>query len=121
MLLVMVACSSPSDAQSKRISNEEMAALMKKEGVQIVDVRTPQEVSFGIIEGAKTIDFYDPAFESKISALDKTKPIVVYCAVGGRSASAATKLQSLGFKEIYDLKGGFRGWQGAGYPSVKND
>lgn len=92
---------------------------MKKEGVQIVDVRTPQEVSFGIIEGAKTIDFYDPKFADKISALDKTKPIIVYCAVGGRSASAASKLENLGFKEIYDLKGGYRGWQGAGFPTVK--
>jgi len=92
---------------------------MKDEDLQLVDVRTPEEWSFGIIEGATKIDYYDPEFAAKFDQLDKAKPLAIYCAAGGRSAQAAAKLQTAGFKEIYDLGRGFRGWKAAGLPSVK--
>jgi rhodanese-related sulfurtransferase len=43
--------------------------------------------------------------------LDKEIPIYLYCRSGGRSNKAARQLISLGFKEIYDLQGGYLGWK----------
>ncbi|MBW2489793.1 MAG: sulfurtransferase, partial [Deltaproteobacteria bacterium] len=44
--------------------------------------------------------------------LDSQKPVVVYCASGGRSLAAAQLLSGLGFNEIYNLQGGIKAWQG---------
>ena len=63
--------------------------------------------------------FFGTDFKEKVNNLDKTKPIYVYCAVGGRSVKAAKVLQDAGFKAVYNLLGGFNGWVAAGFPSVK--
>jgi rhodanese-related sulfurtransferase len=80
----------------------------------LLDVRTPQEYSAGHIPNALNINYNAPDFQTQIGALDKNKTVLVYCAVGGRSAKSATALQQLGFKEVYDLKGGFTAWKAAG-------
>ena len=113
------ACGPAQAPQVSVIGNEELVELLKNPDVQLVDVRTPEEVSYGIIENATIIDFYDPKFEQKIAAFDKEKPIVLYCAAGGRSAQAGQRLAGLGFQEIYDLGVGFRGWKAGGYPIVE--
>ncbi|HCX23384.1 MAG: thioredoxin [Flammeovirgaceae bacterium] len=120
--VIAVACSSTSsEAQNySRIDNAKLEELMKDPELQLVDVRTPEEVAAGYIKGAEHIDIYDSKFVEKISKLDKTKPIAVYCAVGGRSGSASRKLQELGFENIYDLAAGYRGWARAGKPTVKD-
>ena len=118
MIFALQSCTS-SNAQSpqvKRISNEELQTLLAKSNIQLVDVRTPQEYAQGHLANSQLIDFTRPDFKEKISQLDKDQPIVVYCAVGGRSASATNVLKSAGFKEIYDLQRGIRGWLAAGLP-----
>lgn len=117
--LIAFGCSASEAQQVTRVSNEQLANLLKQPEVQLLDVRTPAEVAQGIIEGATIIDIYDPEFTSKVNQLDKEKPIAVYCASGGRSAKSAKKLTDLGFKKIYDLKAGYRGWKSEGYPTVK--
>jgi rhodanese-related sulfurtransferase len=88
--------------------------------LQILDVRTPQETASGTIAGAKIINLFDNDFEAKAGkTLDKSKPVLVYCKVGGRSAQAATKLEALGFTHIYNLQGGMNAWTGAGKPVQK--
>lgn len=120
--LLAVACTSTSgEAQEyTRIDNTKLEELMKDENLQLVDVRTPEEVAAGYIEGAQHIDIYDPSFVEKVSELDKNRPVAVYCAVGGRSASASKRLQKLGFTKVYDLANGYRGWKAAGKPTVKD-
>jgi rhodanese-related sulfurtransferase len=76
-------------------------------GSQLVDVRTTEEVAKGKVEGALNIDIYSKKFVEEISKLDKNKPLFVYCKAGGRSAEAAEKCRELGFKEIYDMDGGW--------------
>ena len=49
--------------------------LASKPDAVLVDVRTPEEFSEGIIEGAINIDFNDPSFGEKINALDKEQTI----------------------------------------------
>ncbi|MBL7884530.1 MAG: thioredoxin [Bacteroidia bacterium] len=85
--------------------------LNTTENPQIADVRTPEEYSEGFIKGAININYNSNTFETEITKMDKTKPVFVYCLSGGRSASAVSKMIDLGFKEIYELKGGMRAWR----------
>ncbi len=103
----------------KLISVEEMQELSKLEGVQLVDVRTPSEYNDGHIAKSQNIDFWSPEFNQNIDGLDKSKPVIVYCKSGGRSAKCAAKLKEKGFKKIYDLDGGFLKWIFEGMPVVK--
>ncbi|MEO5790268.1 MAG: rhodanese-like domain-containing protein [Gelidibacter sp.] len=75
--------------------------------VQLIDVRTPDEYNSGHIKDAKNIDFYSAEFTEEFNKLDKQKPVYIYCRSGSRSKQSAVKLSAMGFKEIYDLKGGF--------------
>lgn len=85
----------------------------------ILDVRTPQEFRQGHLKNVTHIDIYDPAFEQKIKALDKSKPIYVYCASGIRSEKASEVLAENGFREIYHMEGGLNDWINANKPVEK--
>ncbi|MBL7877593.1 MAG: rhodanese-like domain-containing protein [Cyclobacteriaceae bacterium] len=85
----------------------------------LVDVRTSIEFNQGHLKNAVLIDFNSADFKSRLSKLDKTKPVFVYCAVGGRSNAAVSILSETGFKEIYDLQGGISAWQRANKPITK--
>ncbi len=86
----------------------------KYPAVQIIDVRTPEEFQSGYIEGAINLNIQDDRFSEQILQLDKSKPVMVYCAKGGRSARAAAQLKEAGFQEVYDLPGGMEAWLSAG-------
>lgn len=81
---------------------------------QLLDVRTPEEFAAEHIDNAANVNWNGDDFEGKANKYDKTKPIFVYCKVGGRSAQAANKLAEMGFKEIYNLEGGIMKWNAAG-------
>ena len=74
---------------------------------QLVDVRTPDEYMSGAIEGAKNINYFSADFLENISKLDKERPVVLYCRSGRRSAKAGDNLIQAGFKEVYNVKGGY--------------
>ncbi len=82
----------------------------------IIDVRTDGEVAIGVIENAKQIDLSNPDFEGAISKLDKSEPVFVYCAVGGRSSRASEVFKNSGFEKVYNLEGGINAWQSNGFP-----
>jgi len=84
--------------------------LAELKDYQLIDVRTPGECEHGVIEGAININFQASDFEEKIASLDKTKPTLVYCAGGVRSAKAAEKMVKMGFVQIIDLRGGYGSW-----------
>jgi rhodanese-related sulfurtransferase len=94
----------------KVVSATEFKTLMAKKGIQLIDVRTPQEFGNGKIGNAKNIDFFGASFKTELSKLDKTKPVLIYCQSGNRSGQAVTMMKSMGFKEVYDLKGGWGAW-----------
>ena len=62
------------------------------------------------MDPSESLDFLSKDLLSQISKLDKSKPVLLYCSAGGRSAKASKIFDSLGFKEIYDLKGGYLSW-----------
>lgn len=78
--------------------------------VQLVDVRTPEEYAAGHIENALNYNVNGPDFASQVAGLDKSKPVLLYCKMGGRSARAAKSLKEMGFTSIYDLEGGYTAW-----------
>lgn len=85
---------------------------ISKENIQLVDVRTKLEYNAGHIENAVNIDFFDRSnFNENFAIFDREQPIYLYCRSGHRSQRSAKKLAKLGFKKIYDLKGGFKAWK----------
>jgi len=102
------------------ITPQEMQQISQMEGVQLVDVRTPEEYSEGYIEGFQNIDFFSNTFSQDIEKLDKSKPVIVYCKSGNRSAKSAKKMQEAGFYKIYDLEGGITKWKLEGFEVKTN-
>jgi rhodanese-related sulfurtransferase len=71
------------------------------------------------ITGAMNIDVQDENFANMVAALDKDKTYLVHCIknpAGGRSSRALETLQELGFKNLYNLEGGYIAWQEAALP-----
>ena len=77
------------------------------------------EFSGGHIANARNLNIYDDHFAAEIAKLDKSKPVMVYCARGARSATATEQLKRAGFPEVYDLEGGMEAWRGAGKNTVQ--
>lgn len=102
----------PLDVFKQKIASESQG--------QLVDVRTPPEYAQGHLPKATNMDFRDPVFVQKIETLDKNKPVFVYCLSGGRSGQAAKLLAEKGFKEVYDMQGGYLKWSAANLPSEKS-
>ena len=107
--LMLVACQS----EIKPIGTEELRAI-NKPGIQLIDVRTPEEFAEYHIEGAQNIDISSKNFEEQIQQLDKNEPVYVYCRSGKRSNDAAQKMQKMGFQKIFDLQGGILEWEKTG-------
>ncbi len=106
-------------AKVMQLSTSEFSKKIEEEGIQLIDVRTAGEVAEGKIPSAVNIDYNSPEFKKMAAKLDPTKPVAVYCKVGGRSARAAKIFQDLGFKEVYDLEGGILSWNADGLPIEK--
>lgn len=108
------------EATTQTVTNLDPKAFQEKSAEAIVlDVRTPEEVAAGKIAGAIAIDFYGSDFLAKAKELPKDREILVYCAVGARSAEAAEMLAKEGFAGVYHLGGGIRAWTAAGLPTVQ--
>jgi rhodanese-related sulfurtransferase len=109
-----------SDTIAKDLNVKEFEELIvKKQDLQLVDVRTIEEFTESHLVKATNMDFNKENFRDMLSTLDKSKPIAVYCRVGGRSGKAKKILVELGFKEIYNMDGGILAWQNQGLPTEK--
>jgi len=87
--------------------------LLGARGPQIVDVRNPDEWSKGHLPGAIHIPL--AALPDKLDELDRSTPFVLHCKGGGRSAIAASFLQSRGIANVSNLTGGYEAWVAAGF------
>lgn len=88
--------------------------------ITLVDVREAAEIAAtGKAQGALHIPLAmvsmkcDPRSPECDKALSVGKPVVVYCAAGGRSQMAAQQLVGMGYAQVFNM-GGFGGWQAAG-------
>lgn len=86
------------------------------DGVTIIDVREPDELAGGMIEGALAIPRGQLEASAATRLPDKTAPILVYCEVGERSALAADSLQNMGYSQVTNLGGGLVRWKAEHLP-----
>ncbi|NNC94907.1 MAG: rhodanese-like domain-containing protein [Chitinophagales bacterium] len=93
------------------VSVPEFKELMENENTVIIDVRTPAEARSGVIEGAQVINIFSTNFKKKVSELPRDKTYLVYCRSGHRSVIACKKMNKLGFKNLYNLMGGYTSWK----------
>ncbi len=87
--------------------------------ILLIDVRTPKEYASGHLENSINIDFRAGNFKDLLGELDTNQEVYVYCKIGGRSGNAAKIMEGMGFKKIYDLKGGIIQWEKDGFKKVK--
>lgn len=99
------------------ITTDSFSVKIKNPGLQILDVRTQAEYKSGHIKSAFLADWLQPEeFKRRVAFLDKSKPLVVYCAAGPRSVKAADWLIENGFTNVEYLKGGFIKWKKEDHP-----
>ncbi len=82
----------------------------KNDTFQLLDVRQPKEYEQEHLPGALLIPLQEVV--ARKNELDPNKPTLVYCTVGVRSKAASQLLQGQGFKEVYNISGGIRAWNG---------
>src|ERR1035437_1908643 len=117
--LNLTSCQNTENAKSfigKVTVNEFEQKLNESKNAQLIDVRTSGEYAEGHLQNANNIDYRGSDFDEQIQKMDKSKPVFVYCLSGGRSGNATEKMKSMGFKEIYDLKGGINAWKNGDKP-----
>lgn len=113
------------NAQTKQTQAEKLSAaefsekIKTTENALIVDVRTPEEFEKGHLENALNINWNGNDFDSRISALDKSKPVFVYCLSGGRSAGAVDRMRKSGFENVIEMPGGMMEWRANNLPEIK--
>jgi glyoxylase-like metal-dependent hydrolase (beta-lactamase superfamily II)/rhodanese-related sulfurtransferase len=81
-------------------------------GAQPLDVREPDELERGAVAGAVAVPLGDLPQET--ANLPRARPLIVYCASGLRSTTAASLLERAGVGPVVNLKGGYGAWQEAG-------
>jgi rhodanese-related sulfurtransferase len=96
------------------MSGEAKALLAKNRKVFLLDVRTPDEFRQARLKGAVLIPINE--FERRFAEVPRDRPVLVYCAVGSRSSSAAGFLVSRGYADVYHMTDGIMGWYRNGYP-----
>ena len=92
-------------------ANPAAARQLVAEGALLLDVRSGGEFASHHLPGAVHIPVGELARRMSELGPDKARPVVVYCASGVRSASAASLLRSAGFGAVHDL-GAMSRWQG---------
>jgi rhodanese-related sulfurtransferase len=102
--------------QSSRLTIEALAELRHLEpDLQLVDIRDPGETADGVLPLAREVPL--AALTNALQGLDPARPVVVYCASGYRSQTAASALVSRGFSDVSDVIGGYAAWSDAGLVS----
>jgi rhodanese-related sulfurtransferase len=90
----------------KQISPRE---LDQKKGMVLLDVRSDREYAEGHIPGAVHVPL--PEIGERVKKLKKDKELVVYCRNGNQSIWAIKRLMGMGYKNLYNLKGGYGAWK----------
>lgn len=127
LLVALASCGSANKSTDGLSPLEPTSFKQKMEEIisfTLVDVRTPEEFAMNHLDGAKNMDVNAVDFAESAKTIDKSKPVMVYCKSGGRSATATAILREMGYT-VYELAGGILNWQSVGLPiasdGLKND
>ncbi|MEK7410608.1 MAG: molybdopterin-synthase adenylyltransferase MoeB [Actinomycetota bacterium] len=102
--------------QITEIDTASAATRIEVGGVVVLDVREPDEYEQGALPNALHIPRGHLEAQIEGNVVDKSTPIVVYCAGGVRSAFAAKTLNDLGYSDVSSVIGGFGKWKDEGRP-----
>lgn len=101
----------------RELSATECQALLgSPQPPQFLDVREPWEVETAAVTGAVLIPMGQ--VPTRLDELDRTRPIIVMCHHGRRSAQVGMLLERNGFAEVINLAGGIAAWSDEVDPSV---
>lgn len=125
LLSVWLACANPTSTptadqpsvtQPGAVDVATLKSAMDNGNITVIDVRTDDEYNSGHVPGARHIPLNDlPGQLSSLQGM-RDQEIYLICAVGGRSARAATLLAQEGFTHPINVEGGTNAWRTAGYP-----
>ena len=105
-------------AVARNLSSQEAYAMVGQRGdLFLLDVRTPGEYQQARLDGARLIPI--DQFVKRLAEVPKDRPVLVYCAVGSRSAQVVNYLARQGYPEIYNLYGGIYAWAQKGLPVLQ--
>src|SRR5687768_7158907 len=82
----------------------------------LVDVREASEWESGYLTNAVHVPLGELQERIGEIAPDRSRPVVLYCAVGARSLFAAHGLRKLGYADAVSVAGGIEAWRQAGFP-----
>ncbi len=95
----------------KEIKTEDVSSFKKS---VLLDAREQSEYNVSHLKNARYVGY--KKFDTNcLVGLEKTDTIVVYCSVGYRSEKIAEKLEKMGYKNVYNLRGGIFDWSNKGY------
>ncbi|MGV0791398.1 MBL fold metallo-hydrolase [Mycolicibacterium sp. XJ1819] len=94
-----------------RTTAAELAELLARDAVAVIDIRNPGEREAGAIPGSLHIPLAQ--LRLRMGDVPTGKPVVVHCAGGWRSSVAASLLRANGFEQVADLLGGYDEWASA--------
>lgn len=96
-------------AGGKRLTALEAVRFINDRDPVIVDLRTVADFKRGHLLNAVNAPF--AKFDEYLGQLrDKTRPVLVYCALGTMGPTVADKLRKHGYSEVYPLRGGINAW-----------
>ncbi len=105
-------------AVARNLSSQEAYAMVGQRGdLFLLDVRTPGEYQQARLDGARLIPI--DQFVKRLAEVPKDRPVLVYCAVGSRSAQVVNYLARQGYPEIYNMSGGIYAWAQKGLPVLQ--
>ncbi|MGH8455641.1 MAG: rhodanese-like domain-containing protein [Stenotrophobium sp.] len=100
----------------KRLNAQEAVRLINDRDPLIVDVRTAADYKRGHLMNALNLPVTKLDEQTGALGKDKARPVLVYCAMGMNSVSAADKLRKNGYTEVYPLRGGINDWTASNLP-----
>ena len=103
-------------SQITEIDTNEAASRITAGGVIVLDVREPDEYEQGALPDALHIPRGHLEAQIEARIVEKTAPVLVYCAGGVRSAFATKTLHELGYTNVVSVAGGFQKWKDEGRP-----
>jgi hydroxyacylglutathione hydrolase/adenylyltransferase/sulfurtransferase len=94
-------------------SPRQVAELIDRDDVQLIDVRTAAEVQAGRIERSRHVELME--LRGELDSIDRDRPVIFYCRTGARSAMATQAFRGVGF-DAYNMSGGLVEWVAEGLP-----
>jgi rhodanese-related sulfurtransferase len=120
LLLAVVAYELRQRAHSAASVSPTEAVRLMNDGAVLVDVRSVNQFKDGHISGARNVPGDQVADGAKALEKFRDKTIITCCESGITSGAAARKLTELGYKQVFNLRGGLAAWRQDNLPVTRD-